>query len=157
MDRITPREGATRQRAALAVLLVGFLPWSVILEERDVAFVMVWGLFRPSSLHVHTLYTLLTDSWPSYWVLPHSLRIWPVGTGLYCLALVSAFRGMVGGNEDGRVTGGLLVLAGLAALWVSVGLALRSGTASLAIPVGAVGLWFVAWRWYGSALRTLFR
>lgn len=146
---------ASTVRAAVAVLLLGFLPWSVLWQGNDLAFVMVWGLFHPGDFHVHSLYVLLTESWPSYWLLPHPLRVWPIGAVLYGLALASAGGGALLRREDLRVTGGLLVLAGIAALWVSIGLATRTQGDVIAIPVGAVGLWLVAWWWYGPALRNL--
>ncbi|AUX09630.1 hypothetical protein AArcSl_2005 [Halalkaliarchaeum desulfuricum] len=153
-DPASPRS-ASPVRAAVAVVLLGFLPWSVLWQGNEIAFVMAWGLFNPGDLHVHSLYLLLTESWPSYWLLPHSLRVWPVGTVLYGLALASAVTGVLFRREDLRVTGGLLVLAGVAALWVSLGLATRTVGDVIAIPVGAVGLWLVAWWWYGPALRNL--
>lgn len=155
MDESAALPSASTRWAVAAVLLAGMIPWSVLWRGDEVAFVMVWGLFRPSTLHAHSLYAFLTESWPSYWLLPHSLRVWPIGAGLYGLALGSAVAGASGRREDVRVTGGLLVLAGITALWVTAGVAGRSGTTSIAIPVGAVALWAVAWRWYGSALRRI--
>lgn len=155
MDRSATRASASTRRAAFAVLLLAFLPWGVLWEGDDVGLVMAWGLFRPSTLHAYPLSALLTEAWPSYRLLPHSLRVWPVGTGLYGLALASAGAGALVRREDPRVTGGLLVLAGIASLWVVVGVAGRSAPGVLAIPLGTVGLWLVAWRWYGSALRDL--
>lgn len=155
MQRPASRPSVSTLRAAFAVLLLGCLPWGVLSSGDDVALVMAWGLFRPSTLHVYSLYDLLTESWPSYRMLPHSLRVWPIGTGLYGLALASAALGALAGREDPRVTGGLLVLAGIAALWVTAGAAGRSEPGVIAIPLGTIGLWFVAWRWYGPALRNL--
>lgn len=153
MDDSVPRPPVPTRGAVVAVLVVGLVPWSVLWGRSDTVLVMAWGLFDPSNIHLHSLYTLLTESWPSYWLLPHSLRVWPVGTGLYGLALASAGSGLVFQREDPRVTGGLLVLAGIAALWVTIGIAVMTGGGTVAVPVGALALWLVAWQWYGPALR----
>jgi len=85
--------------------------------------------------------------------LPRSLVGWPVATLLWFLALASGVSGLTIGREDPRVTGGLLVLAGLSLLPVARSVGRPPGV--LVVPVGAVALWVVAWWKYGHALRRI--
>ncbi|WP_080506019.1 TIGR04206 family protein [Halorubrum sp. BV1] len=90
--------------------------------------------------------------------LPPSIRAWPLAVGFHLLAAGSALSGIACGREDRRVTGGLLVLAAGASLWVSTGLALRFGVGTTAgwltvIPVGALATVAVAVAAYGRDLR----
>jgi uncharacterized protein (TIGR04206 family) len=90
--------------------------------------------------------------------LPASIRAWPLAVGFHLLAAASAAAGVTVGREDRRVTGGLLVLAAAASLWVSVGLATRFGVGTTSglftvLPVGAVATVAVAAVAYGADLR----
>jgi uncharacterized protein (TIGR04206 family) len=84
--------------------------------------------------------------------LPQRLLAWPIAVLLYLVAVGSALLGSVR-REDGRVTGGLLVFAGVSHLRFTLGLG-RPGL--LAIPVGTILLWTGAWWFYWSDLRTVF-
>jgi uncharacterized protein (TIGR04206 family) len=92
--------------------------------------------------------------------LPPSIRAWPLAIGFHLFAAASAASGAAVGREDRRVTGGLLVLAATASLWVSVGLATRFGVGTTSglftvLPVGAVATFAVAAVAYGRDLRAV--
>jgi uncharacterized protein (TIGR04206 family) len=133
-------------RRLLVLLAIAALPWS-ILASGDLVF--AWGLVSTTPVHVTTL--------PDYLFvytrgLPQRLLAWPVATLLYLLALANAALGTLApDDEDRRVTGGLLVIAGLSHFWFSVGL-WRPGFP--VVPVGTVLLWTAAWWFHWSDLRT---
>lgn len=146
----SPRRESSRSgaRELLVVALLGALPWVVLLEANgSVSLVAAWGLANPETLHVFGIVRYFSAEHVRFAWLPPSLQAWPVGVGFYALALASALGGAVTGREDTRVTAGLLVLAGVAALWVTVGF-LQRGVPT-ALPVGTAGLWLAAWRLYG--------
>ncbi len=120
-----------------------FLPWSVF-TTGDLVF--AWGLVNLDPLHLTTL--------PDYLFvytrgLPRRLLAWPVSVLLYLLALGSALLGLVG-REDGRVTGGLLVFAGVSGLQFALGMTRRG---LVVVPVGVVLVWTAAWWFYWSDIR----
>jgi uncharacterized protein (TIGR04206 family) len=130
----------------LALLLIFLAPWAV-LSTGDLVF--AWGLVTLDPIHVTTL--------PDYLFvytrgLPRRLLAWPVAVLLYLLAFGSALLGTVD-REDGRVTGGLLVFAGVSNLRFALGTG-RPGL--LVVPVGTVLLWTGAWWFYWSDLRSVF-
>jgi len=89
--------------------------------------------------------------------LPPSIRAWPLAVGFHLIAAASATAGVALGREDRRVTGGLLLLAAAASLWVAVGLGVRFGVGSTAgwfavLPAGAVATLVVALAGYGRDL-----
>ena len=143
---------SARARAA-AVVAAGLVPWVVVLGPGPgarVSLVFSFGLVNPSPLHLTTL--------PAYLLvltrgLPASLLAWPVGTLLWLAALGSALGAIAIGREDGRLSGGLLVLAGFSLLSVAGAVGRPAGV--LALPVGTAALWAVAWWGYGPALRRL--
>ena len=90
--------------------------------------------------------------------LPPSIRAWPLAIGFHLLAAGSATSGVALGREDRRVTGGLLVLAAAATLWVAAGLGVRFGVGATAgwfavLPASAVATLAVAVAAYGRDLR----
>ena len=92
--------------------------------------------------------------------LPPSIRAWPLAIGFHLLAAGSATAGVALGREDRRVTGGLLVLAAAATLWVAAGLGVRFGVGATAgwlavLPMGAVATLAVGAVLYGSDLRRI--
>ena len=130
----------------LALLLIFLAPWAV-LSTGDLVF--AWGLVTLDPIHV----TMLPDYLFVYTQgLPRRLLAWPVAVLLYLLAFGSALLGTVG-REDGRVTGGLLVFAGVSNLRFALGTG-RPGL--LVVPVGTVLLWTGAWWFYRSDLRSVF-
>ncbi|MDZ7702600.1 MAG: TIGR04206 family protein [Halobacteriales archaeon] len=139
-------------RAAAAVVAVGVLPWLVVLSGDSVGFVLSVGLLNPATGHLTTLPAYLFELTRG---LPEPLLGWPVATLLWLAAVVSALVGRAVGREDRRLTGGLLVLAGLSLLPLAVAVGRPRGVSAL--PVGAVGLWAVAWWGYGDALRAVAR
>jgi uncharacterized protein (TIGR04206 family) len=138
----------TPRRRLGALLLVGLLPWSVVLTPGALTVVFAFGLVTPDPLHVTDLYSYLFVHTRG---LPQFLLAWPVGVLLYLGALASAVSGAVVDREDHRLTAGLLVLAGLTQVTLAIGMGRRLGTA--AVPVGALGLWAVAWWFEWPAIR----
>ena len=97
-------------RRILILFVLALVPWTAF-PTGD--FVFAWGLVTTAPTHVTTLpdYLFVQTSG-----LPRRLLAWPVSTILYLLALGSATVGVAVGHEDGRVTGGLLALAGASQL-----------------------------------------
>lgn len=140
----------TPRRRFLVVLAAGLAPWVAVTGPGGVeGLVFAWGLLDPATLHVVSVFDYLFRFTGGPASLPGYLLAWPTGAALYVAAAVSAGGGLFG-VEDRRVTGGLLALAGLDALFVSAGL-VRAGVS--AWPVGAVVLWAVAAVVYGDDLR----
>lgn len=141
---ITAFLGQVRWRWPVLTLFV--LPWSVLAIGDQpgigVELVFVWGLLDLPSRHWFTL--------PEYVFaftgrLPARLLAWPIGSLTYLGALVSALSGSLLDREDPRVTAGLLVLSGLNCLWFTGGIAQRNTATILAVPLGTLLMWFVAW------------
>jgi len=159
--------GAWRRAVApLAVLALLVTPVTVFADGPRTTLVFAWGLVNvtpetPGSLvHAYTIVEYFGNPRQSYGSLPASLQAWPLALGLHLLAVASALVGGLSGREDRRVTGGLLVLAGIASLWVTLGLASRVaatvGTeAGLVVPVGALATWLVAVGLYRRDLRAI--
>lgn len=136
----------------VALLALAVVPWTVLSYDGGVSLVFAWGLANPSPPGVVLLsdYLLRLSGGPVG--LPERLLAWPVATLLYLGAATSAVGGRLLDREDRRVTGGLLVFAGLSHLGFSVGMA-RTGVTP--IPVGPVLLWAVAWWAYRGDLRAI--
>ncbi|MFC7045843.1 TIGR04206 family protein [Halobacteriaceae archaeon GCM10025711] len=137
----TTSRPATSRRRLAALLAPAVLPWSLFFFGGDLRLVFAWGLVNPGSVHVVTLWEYLFSFTMGPASLPGRLLAWPVGTLLYVLALASAFGGRVL-REDRRLTVGLLALAGGSHLGFAVG---NSRPGTVAVPVGVVVLWAVAW------------
>jgi uncharacterized protein (TIGR04206 family) len=141
---------AVRDRRLLAVAALFLIPWTVVPSGANLALVFPWGLANTTPPGVTTLpdYLLLYTRG-----LPRHLRAWPVATVLHACALASAGAGTFRtGLEDRRVTGGLLALAGVSSLQVTLGLL---GTGVVAVPLGTAAAWTVAWWFHAPAFRGL--
>jgi len=141
---------AVRDRRLLAVAALFLVPWTVVPDGANLALVFPWGLANTAPPGVTTL--------PEYLLvytrgLPRYLRAWPVATILHACALASAGAGRFRmGLEDRRVTGGLLALAGVSSLRVTLGLL---GSGAVAVPLGTAAAWTVAWWFHAPAFRGL--
>jgi uncharacterized protein (TIGR04206 family) len=138
------------RRRLVAIVAAGVLPWIVVLGEgpgAGASLVFFFGLVNPAPLHVTTLpaYLLVLTSG-----LPESLLAWPVASALWLGALSSGLSGVAGGREDRRLTGGLLVLAGLRLLPVTLAVGRPAGVTAL--PVGTAVTSAVGWWAYRDAL-----
>ncbi|WP_368280394.1 TIGR04206 family protein [Halomarina oriensis] len=131
----------------LVVLALGVVPWTVV-AGRDLTVVFAFGLLND-------------DPWSLVW-LPDYLRFssygrsaaieaWLVGVGIYAAAVVSALAGVVGW-DDRRLTGGLLVLAGVSQFPLAWSFTRRPDT--LGLPVGSLLLLVAAWWYYWPAFTT---
>lgn len=134
----------------------------------DLTFVSLWGfvntgigdaIMGPS---LYPVWSYFADQARPFGALPASIRVWPVAIGFHLLAIASAAGGVAFGREDRRVTGGLLVLAALATLWVSVGVAGRFGVGRTlgwlaVLPTGTLVTLAVAIGVYGRDVRGMLR
>ncbi|MFB6280768.1 MAG: TIGR04206 family protein [Haloferacaceae archaeon] len=136
-------------RRAAALLALAAVPWSIQrFAAGGVTLLFPWGLVTTRPPTVTTLYEFLFVYTTG---LPEFILAWPLSVGLYALALASGAAGLLVGREDPRVTGGLLVAAGIAQVTVASGFSVQPGRA--AYPVGTAALWAVAWRVYWPAVR----
>jgi uncharacterized protein (TIGR04206 family) len=137
-------------RRLAAILALGFVPWSIVLAGSELTLVFSFGLVDPQPFFFTDLYTYVTVFTEG---LPQFLRAWPIGTGIYALAVVSALSGVLFDREDRRVTALLLVLVGLTQLSFAWGFTRRALT--VAFPVGTVLSWTIVWWFDWETLRAL--
>jgi uncharacterized protein (TIGR04206 family) len=161
--------GARRPVARFGRFLVFALlavPMAVISGGGDLTVVSLWGFLNAAAsgsgpaVGGYPVWDYFLDQSRSFAALPPSIRAWPLAIGFHLLAVASATAGVLFSREDRRVTGGLLVLAAAASLWVSVGLATRFGVGTTSglltvLPVGAVATLAVAVVAYGGDLRAV--
>jgi uncharacterized protein (TIGR04206 family) len=142
-------------RASFVVLLMLLaVPWSVQTFSRGggTTFVFAWGLFNtspPNVTFVWDFFFLYTQGLPDY------IYAWPISVVCYGLALASGFVGLVFDREDPRVTGGLLVVAGVAQLSLARGFSVQPYRT--AWPLGTLAFVVVAWWLYWPAARERFQ
>ena len=150
--------------AAVGALLV--VPVTVLSNgTTSFTLVFLWSLVNtapgaPSqTFHLFTIGEYFAAATMSFDRLPPSLQAWPLSLGLHVLAVGSASAGWLFGREDRRVTGGLLVLAGGASLWVALGLGGRIGATvgvdPMIVPVGAIFTWVTVILLYRDDLWSL--
>jgi uncharacterized protein (TIGR04206 family) len=137
-------------RRLAAILALGVVPWSIVLAGSELTLVFSFGLVDPQPFFFTDLYTYVTVFTEG---LPQFLRAWPIGTGIYALAVVSALSGVLFDREDRRVTALLLVLVGLTQLSFAWGFTRRALT--VAFPVGTVLSWTIVWWFDWETLRSL--
>jgi uncharacterized protein (TIGR04206 family) len=143
-------DGSSPRRRLAAVACLGLLPWTVVLLDGEASFVFGFGLANTNPLTLVNLYDYLFVYTGG---LPGRLQAWPAGVVLYVGALASAVGGLLS-VEDPRLTGGLLVCAGLSHGHVAYGLYRVYGTSpATVLPVGAVTTWAVAWWFYWPLVR----
>jgi uncharacterized protein (TIGR04206 family) len=131
-----------------AYLLLGILPWGVVLVGDAATLVFSFGLVDPVHLTVTDPYSYLfayTRGLPGY------LFAWPLGVGLYLLALGTVVVGELWNREDRRVSAGLLVLVALTQATFAWGLTTRPGY--LVVPMASVGALLVVWLLEWPAIR----
>jgi len=145
-------DGPSPNRRFLVVALLGVLPWTVLHSAEGTSFVFSFGLVNTDPLGV-------TNAYEYFFVftaaLPGRLEAWALGIIFYAGAIASACAGLVR-REDPRLTGGLLVLAGIAHARVAYGLYrvyAGSGTSAVVLPVGALAAWAVVWYCYWPLAR----
>ncbi|WP_430505162.1 TIGR04206 family protein [Haloparvum sp. PAK95] len=169
-DDDPPRESAATSSlgAVLAIAALVFVPVTAIEAGPDrFTLVMQWGFlhlvtpFADASTHAYPLWTFFAEQPRSFGSLPKSIQAWPLALGLHAVALASALLGATVGREDRRVTGGVLVLAGIATFWVTLGVAHRFGVGLDAglfsvLPIGAAGTWAVVGVMYRADVRAIF-
>ena len=140
-------DGSSPGRRFVAVASLGLLPWTVILLDGEASLVFGFGLVNtnpPMLVNIYEYLFVYTDR------LPQRLQAWPAGVVLHAGALASAI-GSFRGLEDVRLTGGLLVFAGLAHAQVAYGLHRTftgPGGGAVVVPLGALATWAVVYRYY---------
>lgn len=144
-------DGSSPERRVVAVALLGLLPWTVVLLEGEASLVFGFGLVNtnpPTLVNLYDYLFVYTDG------LPRRLQAWPAGVLLHAGALVSALGGLRR-LEDPRLTGGLLVFAGLAHAQVALGLHASYGATAgiVVVPLGAAAAWAAAWWYYWPLVR----
>ena len=146
----------------LLVVALLAVPMAVVPGEDAPTLVSLWGFVTlggdGGALGGYPVWAYFLDQPRPFTSLPPSIRAWPLAVGFHLLAAGSATCGVAVGREDRRVTGGLLLLASAATLWVAAGLGVRFGVGSTAgwlavLPVGAVATVGVAVLAYGRDLR----
>jgi uncharacterized protein (TIGR04206 family) len=146
---------ATTDRAAFVVLLLLLaVPWSVQTFTRGggTTFVFAWGLFNtqpPNATYIWDFFFLYTQGLPGY------IYAWPLSVLCYAGAVVSGSVGLVFDREDPRVTGGLLVVAGVAQLSLARDFSVQPYRT--AWPLGTLAFLVVAWWLYWPAAKRRFR
>jgi len=135
-------------RRLCAVLGLGVVPWSFVDAGGVVTVVFSFGFLNFDPLQLEDVVSFVTVDTVG---LPQFLLAWPVGVGIYGLAVGSALSGAVFGREDRRVTALLLVLVGLTQLRMALGFSARLDT--YAVPVGTVLCLAVVWWFDWPAIR----
>lgn len=141
------------RRRLLLVLLVGLLPWTVVVTNGFWTLLHPLGLFNFSPTRGWSFVFLTDYLFVRTRGLPEFILAWPTGVVVYVVALVSAALGLVD-HEDRRLTAGLLVLAGLTQLSVASGFGRRTGY--VAVPVATIAMPLLVWWVYWPALRAMF-
>lgn len=137
------------RRAVLALLSLLAVPWSIqVFPGRGETLLFAWGLLNTAPVGVTTLFEFLFVYTRG---LPEFIVSWPVSVVCYGGAVASAVVGWRRGREDPRVTGGLLVIAGVAQLSLASGFSLQPGRT--AWPLGTLALWTVAWWAYRPRVK----
>lgn len=165
----TPRRPAVSTRYELVVVVALLaVPVAVVpAATGDPTLVSLWGLINTgvrssaTGLRLYPMWTYFADQPRSFGSLPASIRAWPLSVVFHLCAAASAGSGVAFGREDRRVTGGLLLLAAFASLWVGVGLAERFGVGTASgwftvLPLGAVATATVVAVVYRTDLRSVF-
>ena len=156
-----PTSGRVEWLLVVALLAV---PMAVVPGDGGPTLVSLWGFVTlggdGSGLGGYPVWAYFLDQPRPFATLPPSIRAWPLALGFHLLAAGSATSGVALGREDRRVTGGLLVLAAAATLWVAAGLGVRFGVGTTAgwlavLPVGAVATLAVGAVLYGGDLRRI--
>ncbi|WP_372912193.1 TIGR04206 family protein [Salinigranum sp.] len=143
----------TDRASFVVLLLLCALPWSVqTFSNGGTTFVFGWGLFNtapPNATYIWDFFFLYTRGLPGY------IYAWPVSVCCYVGAVVSGLVGLVTGREDPRVTGGLLVVAGVAQLSLARGFSVQPYRT--AWPLGTFAFLVVAWWLYWPAAKRRFQ
>jgi uncharacterized protein (TIGR04206 family) len=163
----SPTVSSRWELVAIVALLV--VPVAVVPARSggEPTVVSLWGLVNAGAagsaggIGLYPIWTYFLDQPRAFGTLPSSIRVWPLGGFFHLLAAVSAAGGVALGYEDRRVTGGLLLFAALATLWVGLGLAGRFGVgigASMltVVPIAPIVTLGVTAR-YRDALGAVFR
>ncbi|WP_280537028.1 TIGR04206 family protein [Halopenitus sp. POP-27] len=160
-------ESRAGRRALLVIVGLLVVPVTVIVDGATYTVVSLWGLVTivpgaggDLAVSGYPIWRYVLAHPLPFGALPSSIQAWPVALVFHLLAAGSAAAGVVVDREDPRVTGGLLVLAGVASLSVAIGLGSRYGLAgptvsTLVVPIATICAWACAAVLYGPPLRGL--
>jgi uncharacterized protein (TIGR04206 family) len=125
----------------LALATLALVPWSIqLLDGSPLGLRFVWGMASLEPLAVSTLLAYLQVSRAPI------VFDWLLAAGFFGLAVAVTLAEALLDRRDGRLAAGLLALAGVANLSVAWTFSTQPGR--LALPVGTIALWVVAWRWW---------
>ncbi|KOX95976.1 TIGR04206 family protein [Halorubrum tropicale] len=166
-SRPEPESSSPQTSGLVEWLLVAALlavPMAVVPGDGAPTLVSLWGFVTlggdGGGIGGYPVWAYFLDQPRPFATLPPSIRAWPLALGFHLLAAGSATSGVALGREDRRVTGGLLVLAAAATLWVAAGLGVRFGVGTTAgwlavLPMGTVATLAVGAVRYGGDLRRI--
>jgi uncharacterized protein (TIGR04206 family) len=140
--------GSARRRLAVVAALA-VLPWVVVIRGAYVTVIGSVGYLGVPSLNVVAIVTYVQNTGGSP---PEYMLAWAASLAVYVVAVASAAAGLYD-HEDPRLTGGLLVVLGLSLLSVAMGFGQRP--TYLAVPVGTILAWAIAWWYYWPPVRAM--
>jgi uncharacterized protein (TIGR04206 family) len=145
----------TPRRRFLALLLLAFVPWTVLVIDRGVT--VLNGLFPLFVLDYNPGLAQAVRAIPTWRFflsgggIPRNPELWPASILLYLLALASAGVRAAFDRGDPRFTGGTLLLAGIAGIGVAFSFSHRLRYTPL--PVGSLLACALAWWYYWPAFQ----
>ncbi|PSQ45516.1 hypothetical protein BRD17_01235 [Halobacteriales archaeon SW_7_68_16] len=139
-----PRRTAARRLLALAV--VAALPWTVVVYSGGYDLLFPWGVFNSNPPRILSLPDLFRSTGGR---APARLTTWALSTAIFLVAAVMETIGVITARltrtdgTDRRLVAGLLVLAAVANLRVTLHLARIGETAlPLGVPILVVAAWW---------------
>lgn len=138
------------RRRRVALLALALVPWTVLTYGWELNGIFLWASVATAPPQVLPLPEYLERVGVPLARLPTRLLGWPVSAALFGLAAASEALDAVLDRDLRRPTAGLLVLAALAHLRVTLGM---GRTAGLALPVGPLAAFAVLWWLYRERPR----
>jgi len=144
-EDVDDEDGQSRRRRIGALALLGALPWTVLTYGSELNAIFLWASVATSPPQILTLPEYLAVVGIPLSRLPARLLGWPVSTASFCLAVAVEAAGFGLDRDFRRPVAGLIVLAALAHLRVTLGM---SRTAGVAVPLGPLAAFGLLWWGY---------
>ena len=138
-----------RRRRLLTLAMLAVVPWTVLRYPGGLNLIFLWGSVTTAPPVLLTLPEYLAVVGPAIHRLPPRLLAWPVSATFLGLAVVTELVGERLGRAQPRLVAGLVVLAALVHLRVTLGL--DRGGVGPSVPVGPLLAFPAAWWAYGSS------